>query len=154
VAQRAVHPDGTLDSAAFAKAMRPYQKSPGNVGMYFPELARKFASAKAAQGTLETLQAQRGLADAVGNGALRDGTGVITGASFGGWLRSNKEIISKTQSPGAVMRLQSMGTALQKAHPGELALSRRRKHLTHGVLPKSTTCARHAFAGTGSRVGY
>ncbi|MBA2587191.1 MAG: hypothetical protein H0U98_01045 [Alphaproteobacteria bacterium] len=121
ITQRAVQPDGTLDTVAFAKVMQPYQKSLGNVGMYFPELARKFASAKAAQGTLDTMLAQRGLADAVGNGALRDKDGVVTGASFGQWVRSNKDAITKTQSPGAAMRLESIATALQKTHPGELA---------------------------------
>jgi hypothetical protein len=67
------------------------------------------------------MQAQRGLADAVSGGALRDSDGVVSGPSFGKWLRSNQDTISKTQSPGAVMRLQSIGKALQNTHPGELA---------------------------------
>jgi hypothetical protein len=101
--------------------MRPYQQSLGNVGMYFPELARKFASAEQAQATLDTLHAQRGLADAVAGGALRDGEGVVTGASLDKWLRSNNAVLTKSQSPAAVMRLQSMASALQNARPGELA---------------------------------
>lgn len=121
VAQSAVQPDGTLDSGAFDKAMQPYQKSLGNLSMWFPNLAAKFATAKAAQGTLDTLQAQRGLADDISGGALRDDTGMVTGQSFGKWLGANKDAIAKTQSPGAVMRLQSMANALQGAQPGELA---------------------------------
>ena len=121
VAQRAVQPDGTLDAGAFDKAMKPYQKSLGNVGVWFPELNQKFNTAKAAQGTLDKLNAQRGLADAVTGGALRDNTGAVTGASFNGWLRTNRDAISKTQSPGAMMRLQSMASALQNTRPGELA---------------------------------
>src|SRR6185437_5567677 len=63
VAQSAVRPDGTLDGVAFDRAMRPYQQSLGNVGVWFPELNQKFNSARQAQASLETLQAQRGLAD-------------------------------------------------------------------------------------------
>jgi len=121
VSQRAVQPNGTLDTVAFDKAMQPYQKSLGNLGVWFPELNQKFNTAKTAQGTLDTMQAQRGLADAVSNGALRDNAGVVTGASFGRWLRSNQDAISKTQNPGAVMRLQNIAAALQKTNPGELA---------------------------------
>lgn len=121
IAQSAVKADGTLDAMAFDKAMKPYQQSLGNIGMYFPELARKFASAKQAQATLDTLHAQRGLADAVSGGALRDADGAVTGASFDKWLRSNQRVLTKTQSPAGVMRLQSMARALQDARPGEVA---------------------------------
>ena len=66
------------------------------------------------------MQTQRGLADAVNNGALRDNSGAITGESFGKFLQTNRGAIADTQSPAAVMRLQSIGNAL-KAPQGELA---------------------------------
>lgn len=121
VAQKAVQPDGTLDAAAFDKAMQPYQKSLGNVSMWFPSLAKKFDTAKAAQATLDTVQAQRGLADAVSGGALRDGEGAVTGPSFAKWLTANKDALARTQSPAAVFRLQTIGAALRGTKPGELA---------------------------------
>jgi hypothetical protein len=121
VAQSAVQPDGTLDTAAFDKAMQPYQKSLGGVGMYFPQLAQKFANAKAAQSTLGTMQTQRSLADDVTGGALRDQSGAVTGPSFNKWLSANKDAIAQSQHPAAVMRLQSIGHALQTTNPGELA---------------------------------
>src|SRR6185312_2334848 len=51
VVQRTLNPDGTLDQAAFDRAIKPYQRSL----IWFPELSRKFATAKTAQGTYETL---------------------------------------------------------------------------------------------------
>jgi hypothetical protein len=121
VAQIAVRPDGTLDVAAFDKAMQPYKGAMTNTTMWFPELAQKFNTSKQAQASLENLQAQRGLADAVRGGALRDSDGMVTAASLGAWLRSNGDAIAKTQTPGARMRLQSIAGALQNARPGELA---------------------------------
>jgi hypothetical protein len=121
VAQGSVRPDGTLDAAAFDRSMKPYQQSLGNLGFWFPDLAKKFASAKAAQGTLDTLQAQRNMADAISGGALRDGDGAVTGASLNKWLRSNKDALTTTQDPAAVIRLQGIANALQGASPGELA---------------------------------
>jgi hypothetical protein len=120
VAQSAVQPDGTLDVAAFGKAMAPYQRAMPNMATWFPKLAGKFTSAKAAQGTLDTLQAQKSLTDAVSGGALRDQSGIVTAPSFNRWLSANKDVLARTQSPGAVMRLQSMANAL-KSNPGELA---------------------------------
>jgi hypothetical protein len=121
VAQSAVRPDGTVDAAAFDKVMKPYQQSLGNLGVWFPELAQKFNTVKQAQATLDNLQAQRSIADAVTGGALRDGDGVVTGPSFSKWLRSNQAALAKTQSPAALMRLQQMASILQGTHPGELA---------------------------------
>jgi hypothetical protein len=122
VAQRAVAADGTLDAAAFDRAMKPYTKAMnGNVGYWFPTLAKKFADAKTAQSTLDTLTTQRGLADAISGGALRDGSGVVTGDALNRWLSANKGALAKTQTPSAVMRLQSIAGALRGARPGELA---------------------------------
>jgi hypothetical protein len=122
VAQSAVAADGTLDAAAFDRAMKPYTKAMnGNIGYWFPALAKKFADAKATQTTLDTMTAQRGLADAISGGALRDGSGVVTGDTFGRWLTANRDALAKTQDPSAVMRLQSIATALKGARPGELA---------------------------------
>jgi len=45
----------------------------------------------------------------------------VTAGSMGKWLQANSDAISKTQSPAAVMRLQSIAGALQNARPGELA---------------------------------
>jgi hypothetical protein len=56
----------------------------------------------------------------VSTGALRDNTGAITGESFGKFLHANRNAIADTQSPGAVMRLQSIASAL-KVPQGELA---------------------------------
>jgi hypothetical protein len=122
VTQGAIAADGTLDTAAFDRAMKPYTKAMnGNVEYWFPALAKKFADAKAAQSTLDTLTTQRGLVDAIGAGALRDGSGVVTGDTFGRWLSGNRDALEKTQSPSAIMRLQSIANALKGSRPGELA---------------------------------
>ena len=116
VTRAAVNPDGTLDPAKFAKALQPYQKTlNSNGGMWFPGLKAKFATAQAAQGTLDTMTAQRGIADSIGAGDLRDQqSGVITGQSFNGWLKANKAQLAQAQSPAAVMRLHQIGSALKE----------------------------------------
>ena len=121
VAQRAIQPDGTLDAVAFGRAMRPYEKSLKSVSMWFPELGKKFTNAQAAQRTLDTMTAQRGLADAVSSGALRDAEGVVTGRSFSAWLKANKADLTRTQDKAAIMRLDGLAKALQSAKPGDLA---------------------------------
>ncbi|HLY58828.1 MAG TPA: hypothetical protein VKS60_24915 [Stellaceae bacterium] len=120
--QGAINPDGTLDQVAFDRAMAPYQKSlNGNVQYWFPGLAQKFATAKAAQGTLDTLTAQKAVSDSIAARDLRDDTGQITPASFNGWLRSNRDLIARSQSPEATMRLQAIGEALNDRSGGNLA---------------------------------
>jgi hypothetical protein len=132
----AVHPDGTFDTVAYSKAMQPYTKSlNGNVAFWMPDLARKFENAKAAQATLERLQSQRSLADAVTTGALRDDSGAITAQSFGRWLKQNEQPLADTQSPAAVMRLKQIAGALQ-APEGELADA-----IKSQVLPAATGVA-------------
>jgi hypothetical protein len=121
VAQKAVNADGTLDAAAFAKVMQPYEKSVGNLGVWFPQLAGKFKSAKAAQDTLDTMREQRSIADAIAGGALRDHDGAVTGQSLDNWVRANRDALSRTQSPAAVMRLQNIARAINETRPGELA---------------------------------
>lgn len=121
VAQRAVQPNGTVDVAAFDKAMKPYRQSLGNLSVWFPELSRKFGTAKAAQASLDRLASQRTIADAVEGGALRDAGGAVTGASMSNWLRANRNVLARTQDPSAVMRLQNIAGVLARAQPGELA---------------------------------
>lgn len=121
-AASAVHPDGSFDSAAFDKAMSPYNKAMnGNVSYWFPDLASKFGNAKAAQQTLDTLNMRQQLANDVDNGALRDGSGAVTGASFNKWVNANADNLAATQSPGAVMHLKAIGSALQSQSPGDWA---------------------------------
>ena len=117
VAQQAVSPDGTLDAAKFAKLMQPYQKAlNGNGGMYFPQLRQNFANAHAAQETLDTLTAQRGVGESIANGALRDtGTNNITAQSFNRWLGANTDQLTRAQGPQAVARLRQIGNALRVA---------------------------------------
>jgi hypothetical protein len=76
-----------------------------------------------ARKALKTLgrQGQAGQAGLVYYGGLTKGNGAVTGPSFGRWLRSNQDAVARTQSPAAVMRLQSMASALKNTHPGELA---------------------------------
>jgi hypothetical protein len=108
----AVNPDGTLDQGAYDRALQPYQKAlNGNAGLWFPSLMQKFGTAQAAQGTLDTLTAQRGIADSIMNGDLRDGNGAVTGASFGSWLKSNLPAINRV-NPNSALRLQAIGQAL------------------------------------------
>lgn len=116
--QDAINPDGTLSQAAFDKAVRPYTRS---LSMWFPDLAKKFNTAKSAQTAYEGVQTQRALGDAIDQGALRDGDGTLTAKSFGTFLKSNKDALAKSQSPAAVMRLQAIHNALKGTHPGELA---------------------------------
>jgi len=116
--QDAINPDGTLSQAAFDRSVKPYTKP---LSMWFPDLAKKFNTAKSAQGALDKMTAQRSIADAIDGGSLRDGDGVITGKSFAAFMRANKDTLAKTQTPGAVMRLQSIQNALTGSHQGELA---------------------------------
>lgn len=120
-AQAAMNPDGTLNADAYERSMAPYNKSLGKVSVWFPQLAQKFATAKAAQNTLDLINTQRGLADAIDGGALRDADGAVTGQSVWRWLRANMDALAKTQTPAAVMRLQTIANALKSARPGDLA---------------------------------
>lgn len=129
VAQKAVRPNGTLDSDAFARVMQPYQKvlgsqpapsalpprwNAGNTGVWFPKLQQKFATAQAAQKTLDTMTAQRSITQDIATGGLRNDDGVVTAKSFGDWLKTNKDTLAKSQSPAAVTRLQQIAGAVRR----------------------------------------
>jgi hypothetical protein len=107
--QDAINPDGTLSQASFERAVRPYTKA---IGMWFPELGKKFSTAQAAQKTFETVTEQKGLADSISNNALRGDGDFITPKSAAAWLNKNSDALERTQSPAAVMRLQQIVKAL------------------------------------------
>lgn len=96
-------------------APSPGRVNLGNTGVWFPGLQKKFATAQAAQKTLDTMKAQRGVAESIANGELRNADGTITGQSFNAWLRANKDGLAASQSPQAVSRLQQIGKALARA---------------------------------------
>ena len=106
---------GEIDPKAYAQEIRPYMPT---VSMYMPELAKKFATAQAAQGTLDTMRVQAGLASDIAQGGLRDDGGVVTGRSFSQWVNGNRKALEQSQSPAAVMRLQQIGKALG-GEPGQ-----------------------------------
>lgn len=113
--QDAIDPtDGTLSQGAFDKAVRPYTRA---LGMWFPDLAKQFSTAKAAQGTLDLVRAQEKVADGIRGGALRDQSGVVTKGSFTKWLEGNAKTLAKTQDNNAVVRLRSIANALPET-PG------------------------------------
>lgn len=112
---------GEVDAKALDQATRKYMPT---VSSFFPDLGKKFGTAKAAQATLDNMRAQETIADGVlSRGELRDKTtGAVTKDSFNSWLKSNEKTLAQTQSPGAVMRLRQIGQALEEA-PGEGALA-------------------------------
>ena len=113
VAQTAINPDGTFDAAAFDKAVQPYNKAlNGSIGMFFPELAARFSSAKAAQATLDRLTTQASLAGDLKSGGLRDASGIVTGKSIGTWVRKNDKALTSSQDPAVTLRLHALANAL------------------------------------------
>lgn len=101
---------GEIDPKAYDAAIRPYMPI---VSMYMPQLARQFETAKAAQGTLDTMRTQQGLAADIAQGGLRDpSTNVVTGQSLSRWLGQNRKALAGTQSPAALMRLQQIANAI------------------------------------------
>jgi hypothetical protein len=108
--QDAINSDGTLSQQAFERAVRPYTKA---LGMHFPELARKFSNAQAAQKTFELVTEQKALADDIGaNRALRGSDGYVTRDSALKWLDQHEDALERTQSKAAVMRLRKIAEAL------------------------------------------
>lgn len=103
---------GEVNAKALDQATRKYMPT---ISMYFPELGRKFGSAKAAQETLDTMRSQDTLAKDVSNGGLRNNDGVVTPTSFKSWIDKNEKVLSQTQSPGAIMRLRQIANALSEA---------------------------------------
>jgi hypothetical protein len=101
---------GEINAGAYDAAIRPYMAT---VSMYMPQLARQFESAKAAQGTLDTVRAQQGIAADIAQGGMRDpSTNLITGQSLNRWISRNQKVLADTQSPAAVMRLQQIAGAI------------------------------------------
>jgi len=113
--QDAINPDGTLSQAAFDRSVKPYAKT---LSMWFPDLARQFNTAKGAQGALDNLRAQEGVASSVKDGALRDGNGLVTQGSFSTWLDRNQKALAGTQDPNTVIRLKQIAAALPRAPGG------------------------------------
>lgn len=108
--QDAINSDGTLSQQAFERAVRPYTKA---LAMHFPDLARKFSTAKGAQEAFEMVTQQKALADDIGaNRALRGSDGFVTRDSAMKWLDQNEAALEKTQSKGAVLRLRKIAEAL------------------------------------------
>lgn len=103
---------GEVNAKALDQATRKYMPT---ISMYFPELGRKFGTAKGAQETLDTMRSQDTLAKDVSNGGMRTSDGVVTPASFKSWIDKNEKTLSQTQSPGAMMRLRQIANALSEA---------------------------------------